>query len=133
FFDYGYLDPGRQDLTSSETTLGNYVLACYLKDLDEAAPDRRFDFMEGQETIYMDEVIPEAPEPGDKLPPVHLENTGTLTSGSSLVFNSNVPSFGSRYFEVTVDAGVTSLQVQLNAPAIAGGIFQIVTIDQDGN
>lgn len=130
FYEFGYLDAARQDLTSSETTLGNYVLACYLKELDESAPDRRFDFMEGQETIYMDEVIPETPEPGDKLPPVHVEASGTLNPSSSVVFNSSVPTFGSRYFEVNIGAGVSSVNVNLNAGAVSGGIFQIVTLDQ---
>jgi hypothetical protein len=45
FFRFGYLDAARLDETSSETLLGNFWLACYLKDLGTAVPDRRFDFM----------------------------------------------------------------------------------------
>jgi hypothetical protein len=133
FYDFGYLDAARTDLTSSETALGNYVLACYLKDLDENVPDRRFDFMEGQETIYMDEVIGEPPQPGDKLASVTFAGTGNLTAAGSLSFANSVPRFGSRFFEVTVDPGVTSVQVQFTAsPGLASSLFQIVVIDGAG-
>jgi hypothetical protein len=133
FYEVGYLDPGREDLTSSETTLGNYVLACYLKDLDESVPDRRFDFMEGQETIYMDEVIGEPPQPGDKLPSVTLQGSGTLTTGGGLAFASSLPRFGSRYYEVAIDPAIADVQVVWSAPGVTSLLLQIVEIDQDGN
>jgi hypothetical protein len=133
FYDFGYLDAARQDLMSSETLLGNYVLACYLKDLDEDVPDRRFDFMEGQETIYMDEVIAEAPQPGDKLASVALAGTGTLTPTASVAFSSTVSRFSSRYYEVIVDPAVTSVQVQYASSGITSGLVQIAAIDEDGH
>jgi hypothetical protein len=132
FYEFGYLDPGRQDLTSSETLFGDYVLACYLKDLDENVPDRRFDFMEGQETIYMDEVIGEPPQPGDKLASVALAGSGTLTPTTSVAFGSTVSRFSSRYFEVIVDPAVIDVQVQYTSSGITSGLVQIVSIDQDG-
>jgi hypothetical protein len=132
FYEFGYLDAARQDLTSSETLFGNYVLACYLKDLDENVPDRRFDFMEGQETIYMDEVIGEAPQPGDKLASVALAGSGTLTPAMSLAFSSTVSRFSSRYFEVIVDPAVIDVQVQYTSSGITSSLVQIVSIDQDG-
>ena len=132
FYDFGYLDPGRQDLTSSETTLGNYVLACYLKDLDENVPDRRFDFMEGQETIYMDEVIGEPPQPGDKLPSITLQGSGMLTTMGGLAFASSLPRFGSRYYEVAIDPAVADVQVVWSAPGVTSLLLQIVEIDEDG-
>lgn len=133
FYEFGYLDAARQDLTSSETLLGNYVLACYLKDFDENVPDRRFDFMEGQETIYMDEVIGEAAQPGDKLASVALAGTGTLTPTSSVAFSSTVSRFSSRYYEVIIDPAVTSVQVQYTSSGITSGLVQIASIDEDGH
>jgi hypothetical protein len=133
FYEFGYLDPARQDLTSSETLFGNYVLACYLKDIDEDVPDRRFDFMEGQETIYMDEVIGEPPQPGDKLASVTRAGTGTLTPTASVAFGSSVSRFSSRYYEVTIDQAVHSVQVQYTSSGITSGLVQIVAIDQDGH
>ncbi|MEA2888266.1 MAG: hypothetical protein QOD11_2626 [Bradyrhizobium sp.] len=131
FYEFGYLDASNQDLTSSETTLGNYVLACYLKDLGNDEPDRRFNFMEARETIYMDDVIGEPPQPGDKLASVARAGTGTLAPSGGLAFNSTLASFGSRFYEVTIDPAVADVQVVWSAPGLTSLIMQIVEIDED--
>lgn len=132
FYEFSYLDPGRQDLLSSETVLGNYALACYLKDLDEAAPDRRFDFMEGQELITIDQVIPETPQPGHKLPSVHLAGTGTVTTTANAAFSGALSRFSSAYHSISVDPAVTSVRIDVGSTGITSGLVQLVVIDDAG-
>lgn len=136
FYELGYLDPARLDLTNGETTWGNFALAGYLKDLGPNVPDRRFGYLENQENIYFDDLLntffqPPVP-PQALLPPVTLAGSGTLTPAGSVTFNSSVPRFGTRYYAVTVGAGVTSASVQFTAGStLSSRLFQIVLIDQD--
>jgi len=135
FYQFGYLDPAQLDLTSAETTLGNFALAAYLKDLGANVPDRRFDFMEDEENIFIDEVIATV-IPGSPLQTtlasVARAGTGTLTTASAVSFSNSVPRFGSRYFEINVDPGVTSVQLQCTAGAgLTSVLFQAALIDQD--
>ena len=137
FYEFGYLDPAQQDLTSAETALGNFALAAYLKDLGANVPDRRFDFMEDEENIFIDDVIATV-IPGTPLQTtlatVLRAGTGTVTAGSAASFSNSVPRFGSRYFEITVDPGVTSVRLQFTAAAgLSSVLFQAVLIDEDSN
>jgi hypothetical protein len=135
FYEFGYLDAARQDLTGAETVMGNFALAAYLKDLGVNVPDRRFDFMEDEENIFIDDVIATV-IPGTPLQTtlatVLRAGTGTVTSTASASFTNTVPRFGSRYFEVTVDPGVTSVQLQFTAAAgLTSVLFQAALIDED--
>ena len=135
FYEFEYLDPMKQDLTRAETTLGNYALACYLKDLGSNVPDRRFDFMEDEENIYIDEVINAilGTPLQTTLASVVLAGSGTVTPTTSLSFPSSVNSFGNRYYEVLVDAAVTNVTVEFTAGAgLTTPIFQIALVDEDG-
>jgi len=98
-------------------------------------PDRRFDFMEDEENISIDDVIatviPGAPLQ-TTLGTVFRAGTGTVTATSSASFNNTVPRFGSRYFEVAVDPGVTSVQLQFTAaPGLSSVLFQAALIDEN--
>lgn len=135
FYEFSYLDAAALDQTSSETVLGNFVLAAYLKDLGTAIPDRRFDFMEDEENIHIDDVIatilPGTPLQ-NTLASVQMSGTGTLSTTASVNFTSSVPRFGSRYHEVIVNAAVTSLQVQFTASGgLTSSLLQIALVDQD--
>jgi hypothetical protein len=135
FYEFGYLDAAQQDRTNSETLIGNFVLAAYLKDLGTNVPDRRFDFMEDEENIFIDDVIATV-IPGTPLQTtlatVARAGTGTVTATSSASFTNTVPRFGSRYFEITVDSSVTSVQLQFNAAAgLSSVLFQAALIDED--
>jgi hypothetical protein len=135
FYEFEFLDPARLDRLRSENLFGNFALAAYLKELGVNVPDRRFDFMEDQENIAIDDVIltmiPGTPLQ-TTLASVARAGTGTVTAGTAVNFSSNVPRFGSRYFEVNVDPGVTSVQLQFTA---GGGLTsvqcQAVLIDQN--
>jgi hypothetical protein len=130
FYEMHYLDPARLDLTSAETTLGNYMLACYLKDLGVNVPERRFDFIEDEENIFFDEAVG-LPAMGTA-PSVTLAGSGTVAPGSSVSFSNTVPEFGSRYYEVAVDPALTNVEVQFTAAAgLTSSLFQIVLIDED--
>jgi hypothetical protein len=136
FYEFGYLDPAKLDRTSSETVFGNYVLACYLKDLGVNVPDRRFDFIEDEEEIRLDDILQPvlgAAEPlQTTLASVTLTGTGNLTAAGSLSFNGQVNSFASRYYVVTIDPAVTNINVQFAATSsLTSSIFQIVLIDED--
>lgn len=131
FYEFSYLDPARLDRLSSETTLGNYALACYLKDLGSNVPDSRFDFIEDEENIFIDQVIPGAPSQ-TTLASVTLAGTGTVTTSTSASFSSSVNNLAHRYYEVTVDPAVTNVEVQFTAGSgLTSLIFQIVQIDED--
>ena len=135
FYEFEYLDPMKLDLTRAETTLGNYALACYLKDLGTNVPDRRFDFMEDEENIYIDEVI--APILGSPLQTtlasVVPSGTGTVTTASAASFAGSVNTFANRYYEVNIDPGVTNVTVQFTAgTGLTRPVFQIALIDEDG-
>jgi hypothetical protein len=62
-YEFSYLDAARLDELSSETLLGNFWLACYLKDLGVGIPDRRFDFMEDEAASAADDIFPTSPGP----------------------------------------------------------------------
>lgn len=134
FYEFGYLDPTTKlDKTSSETTLGNYVLACYLKDLGTNIPDSRFDFIEDEENIYIDDalrpIIPSEPVQ-TTLASVTLAGNGNVTNSVSVNFASSVNSFGTRYYEVTIDPSVTNIDIQYTAGSgLASNLFQIVLIE----
>jgi hypothetical protein len=131
FYEFWYLDPARLDRTSSETTLGNYALACRLKDLGANVPDRRFDFIEDEENIYIDEVVG---GPGQStLASVTLAGSSTVTPSASAVWSGTVNKFAHRYYEVMVDPAVTNVQVNFTAGAgLTSRLFQIALIDNNG-
>jgi bacterial leucyl aminopeptidase len=129
FYEFSYLDNDREWLESSETTFGNFALACYLKDLGENTPDSRFDFLEDEENIFIDEVInPAAPTP-DTLISVKRE-TASLNASSPLSFNSSVFPIASRYYEIAIEPSIPSVQIDFAAsPSFRSLIFQIIPID----
>lgn len=137
FYEFSYLDAARQELLTSETTLGDYALACFLKDVGTDAPDRRFDFMEKRNKIFFPEIVntylkPPVPVPG-ALARVSLAGKTVLTASGSVSFVSSVPRFGSRYYALEVDRRVTSVRVEFAAAAsLSSGLFQVVLIDDDG-
>ena len=135
-WEFGYLDPARLDCGNAETTLGNYALACRLKDLGVDVPDRRFDFIEDEENIFIDDVvrtvISTAPLQST-LASVTLAGSGAVTTTSGPTWSANVNRFAHRYYEVTVDPAVTNVQVTFNAgAALTSRIFQIALIDTAG-
>ena len=132
FYDFGYLDRDRLDLTSSETTLGNYALACRLKDLGVNVPDRRFEFMEDEQNIHIHQVLTGDPSP-TTLASVRLTGSATITTSSSTMWSYNVNKFAHRYYEVDVDPAVTNIQVDFTAGiGLTSRILQIALIDANG-
>jgi len=131
FYEFWYLDPARLDRTSSETTLGNYALACRLKDLGANVPDRRFDFIEDEENIYIDEVVG---GPGQStLASVTLAGSSTVSPSASAMWSGTVNKFAHRYYEVTIDPAVTNIQVNFTAGSgLTSRLFQIALIDNNG-
>lgn len=131
FYEFSYLDPARLDLTNAETVLGNYALACYLKDLGADVPDRRFEFIEDEENIYIDEVVG-GPASATLASPA-LAGTGTLGAGGPVAFAGSVNAFAHRYYEVTIDPAVTNVEVVFSAGSgLTSCLCQIALIDQDG-
>jgi hypothetical protein len=131
FYEFHYLDAAKLDRTSSETVFGNYALACYLKGLGTDVPDRRFEFIEDEEDIYIDSLIPGAPASSTLIAPV-LSGSGTVTPSASVVLLGSVAMLGNRYYEVAVDQTVTNVSVQFSAAGgLTSSIFQIALIDED--
>lgn len=133
FYEFWYLDPARLDKTNSETILGNYALACRLKDLGINVPDRRFEFIEDEENIFIDQVIPNAPQQAT-LASVTLSGSATVTPTISATWSGSVNKFAHRYYEVSVDPAVTNIQINFSAGAgLTRRIFQIALVDNNGN
>jgi hypothetical protein len=131
FYDFGYLDPARLDRTSSETTLGNYALACRLKDLGVNVPDHRFEFMEDEENIYFHRVMTGGPQ--TTLASVTPAGSVTVTTSSSTMWSGNVNKFAHCYYEVDIDPAVTNIQVDFTAGmGLTSRILQIALIDTSG-
>lgn len=137
FYQFHYLDAAKQDRTNSETTFGNYALACYLKDLGINQPDRRFDFIEDEENIHIDNVIGGPPADITSMPSVTITTTVNLINsgaGSSQSFVANVNDLASRYYVVNVDQAVTNVEIEFSANSgFTSLLFQIAQIDEDGN
>jgi hypothetical protein len=133
---YGFLDAARLDRTSSETILGNFALALYLKDLGTNVPDSRFEFLEDEENVGFDEALAtQFPGHGPlgTLGSVALTGSDTLTAGAGLTWSNSVNPFGSRYYEVNVDSGVDNIDVDFQVTSgLTDGLCQIALIDEDG-
>ncbi len=133
FYEFSYLDPARFDETSSETLLGNFWLACYLKDFGINVPDRRFDFMEDEENATWDTIFMGA-DTVSTLGTVALTSTNTLNSGGSLTLSSGiggtVDPFAARFYKVNIAAGVDTLRVDFtNSPGFSRPLVQIVLVE----
>ncbi|HET7233664.1 MAG TPA: hypothetical protein VFJ16_26885 [Longimicrobium sp.] len=135
-FRFDYLDQGELDLASSETLLGNFWLACYLKDLGAAGLEPRFDFMENREpslahTIFQTGTPVTGLAPVARAAQAKLRMLGTVTLGSGP--GSSVPPFGARFFRVFVAREVESVRVRF---AAAGGfrrpLAQIILVEREG-
>ena len=134
-FEFHYLDAARQDRTSSETTFGNYALACYLKDLGTNVPDRRFDFSEDEENIAFDDILSSilTVPAASTLVPVDIAGSGTVSSSSSVGFVGCVNEFASQYYEIEVDASISNFDIHFRAYCgFTSLIFQVALIDEDG-
>jgi hypothetical protein len=135
-YQFHYTDAAKQDRTNSETTFGNYVLACYLKDLGINQPDRRFDFIEDEENIHIDNVIGGTPADITSMPSVTVTNSINLTASgitSSQTFVGSVNGLASRYYVINVDPAVTNVEIDFSADSgFSSLLFQVAQIDEDG-
>ena len=137
-YEFGYLDPARLDEMSSETLLGNFWLACYMKDLGVSIPDRRLDFMEDEETSAADDIFPSgAPGPIGSLRSVVLQADTTLASSGTVTLSSgaggSVSPFAARFYKVAPAAAVNTLRVNFNAAAgFTRPLVQIALIEPGG-
>lgn len=115
---------------SSETTLGNFALALYLKDLP-TPPDARFGFRENQENIHIDDVVrlvnPDAPST-TTLVQVKRQRE-RLTSSAGVVLNGHVEAMASRYLEVEIAADVEAVDVSFASAAAFSGLVQVIAIE----
>lgn len=133
FYKFSYLDAAKLDETNSETLLGNFWLACYLKDFGVGVPDRRFDFMEDEEDATWDTIFLGS-DTVSTLGSVSLTSTNTLNTGGSLTLNSgaggSVSAFAARFYKVNVDSAVDTLRVDFTATAgFTRPIIQIVLVE----
>lgn len=137
FYKFGYLDSARLDETSSETSLGNFWLACYLKDFGDEVPDRRFDFMEDEEDATWDSIFT-GTDSVSTLGDVTLSSTTTLNSGGSITLSSgsggSVSPFAARFYKVDIDSAVDTLRVDFNAGSgFTRPLVQIVLVEPGDN
>ena len=107
---------------STETTFGNFALACYLKDL-AVRPDARFGFLENKENIHIDDVvrlvIADAPST-ETLVKVTRERGRVTRGGPKVAFQSSVAPLATRYFELEVDFDVATVDLDFSSTAFSG-------------
>lgn len=132
FYKFDYLDPARLDELSSETLLGNFWLACYLKDFGVGSPDRRFDFMEDEENCLADDILGIGSI--STLRSVNLQADVTLSPGGTVTLSSgaggSVSDFGARFYRVRPDASINTLRVNFSAGAgFTRPLVQVVAVD----
>ena len=128
-------DAGMADTpASTETTFGNFALACYLKDL-AVRPDARFGFLENKENIHIDDVvrlvIADAPST-ETLVKVTRERGRVTRGGPKVAFQSSVAPLATRYFELEVDSDVATVDLDFSSTAFSG-LLQLVTIEENGD
>lgn len=135
FFKFGYLDAAKLDETSSETLLGNFWLACYVKDLGVGIPDRRFDFMEDEDVSLADDIFPGgSPVPIGTLRSVAFQGDVALPNGGAVTLSSGsggtVSPFAARFYKVSPAMGVNTLRVNFSAGAgFTRPLVQIVLVE----
>lgn len=136
-YEFGYLDAAKLDETSSETLLGNFWLACYIKDLGLNNPDRRFDFMEDEEPALADNIFHDGVPANYDIGPmisVHLEADITLDTGGAITLSSGTGSqvspFAARFYRITPTTAVNTLRVNFAAGAgFTRPLVQIVLVE----
>jgi hypothetical protein len=138
FYRFGYLDAAKLDETSSETLLGNFWLACYLKDLGNpvqihGVTERRFDFMEDEDNATWDSIFLGA-DTVSTLGSVSLSTTSTLNSGGTITLSSgsggSVSTFAARFYKVNIASGVDTLRADFAAGAgFTHPLVQIVLVE----
>jgi hypothetical protein len=120
FHRCSYLDAAKLDETNSETLLGNFWLACVMKDFGLNVPDRRFDFMEDEETATWDSIFMGGDVVGT-LGSLTPTSSTTLTAGATITLSSgaggSVNPFAARVYKVDVGAAVDMVKLEFTAGA----------------
>ena len=144
FHRFKYLDPeddggGELDETSSETLLGNFWLALYLKDFPIANQDQRFSFKEaGDKSIFdTDKGTLEQPALGEKLDELRLwGDEDTVSPGDPALFpnvgagNNTFNPFSALHYKVNVDAEIDTLRLDFKWDE-SRSLVQAVLIEED--
>src|SRR4030095_1131838 len=133
FYEFGFLDPTRLDETSSETLLGNFWLACYMKDFGITVPDRRFDFMEDEENATWDEIFL-GTNFVNTLVTVTLTSSSTLNAGGVITLSSGggstVDPFAARFFKVNISGSVDTFRIEFTSGSgFVRPLVQIVLVE----
>jgi hypothetical protein len=138
FYKFDYLDAAKLDERNSETLLGNFWLACYLKDFGDPVqilgiPERRFDFLEDEENATWDSIFFGA-DTVSTLGSVSLTTTTTLNSSGTITLSSgskgSVNPFAARFYKVNVATAVDTLRVDFTAGAgFTRPLIQIVLVE----
>jgi hypothetical protein len=131
-FRFEYLDAARQDPVASETLLGNFWVACFLKDIADVG-DPRFTFLENAQASILHDFL--GGDRVDRLQQVVREATVRLAPGGTVTLASGpgalVPTFGARFYQVDLDPNVHTLRVTFRAGAgFSRPLMQIVEIQE---
>jgi hypothetical protein len=133
-FGFEYLDAARLDQVASETLLGNFWIACYLKDV-ESVQDHRFTFAENEEASLLHEFLT-GEAPVTRLQGVVLDAACGLAPGETITVASGsgarVSAFGARFYRVDLDPGVGTVRVTFRAGAgFTQPLVQIIELERE--
>ncbi len=132
FYAFKYVDAAKLDESASETLLGNFWLALYLKDLGTANPDRRFGFMENNERVRFEELE----SPSDVTTVASLGKVAVADrsfDGAPLVLasgQSEIQPFAAAFYRVSIAPAVDTCRVVFNSyGAFDRPLVQIVLVE----
>jgi hypothetical protein len=126
FSNFIYNLPGVTELSTNETTFGNWLAANYLKDLADPNPDRRFDYFEDEAVIEYNDVN----KNWESIKP-HSEDT--LNANGALNYPSKelVAPWAGRYHVVKVGTGIDTVKVSFSPDAaFTAPLVQLLVIEK---
>lgn len=122
FQHFIYLPPRHSELSTNETTYGNWLAANYLQCLRESSADRRFTYMEASERIHS----------GGGLQCIYPTNRDDLDLNGAINIENGLVSWSAGYHEVNIQPGVTTARISFTAQSdFHNPLVQILLISQD--
>lgn len=127
--EFHWYSVAQNELSSNETTWGNYLVANYMHGLANPVADARFEYKEDEDAVTWSD------DPNDELrdfqAAVAVNNAISLTQGLDVTRNvATQDPFAATYFRLTASGGPRMLRVTFTADAgLTDPLVQILRLD----
>ncbi|MDX2465079.1 MAG: hypothetical protein QNK31_11295, partial [Porticoccus sp.] len=122
FQHFIYLPPGHVELSSNETTYGNWLAANYLQCLRAGITDRRFTYMEASERMHA----------GGGLQCLYPSSRDDLDINGAITIEDGVVPWCAEYHEMIIQPGVKTVRITFAAQTeFHSPLIQLLLINQD--